>query len=92
LGNYDRINHDMFDIQVNEGLTLDLVFDRQSPDWAEAMFSERLQAQGLELDLVRLCEASLFISMLPLHVDRPRKVLGFVVNAAAILQRLGTSL
>ncbi len=88
LGNYDRINQDMFDIQVGEDLKLRLVFDRAAPDWAERMFTQRIDQSGYDLRLVRLCEASLFISMLPLHMDRPRKVLGFAVNAVNILDQL----
>lgn len=85
LGSYDFINQDMFDVQVDEEMKLRLVLDRSPPEWAAAMFEQRLEQAGFDLTLVRLCEASLFISMLPLHIDRPRKVLGFAINAVNIL-------
>lgn len=88
LGQYDLINHDSFDIQVDEALRLKLVLDRPAPEWAAPMFAERQRAAGFDPGLVRLCEASLFVSMLPLHIDRPRKVLGFAINADAILGAL----
>jgi len=92
LGSYDHINQDMFDVQVDEKLNLSLVLDRQPPEWAGAMFENRLREIGYDPLLVRLCEASLFISMLPLHIDRPRKVLGFVIKGVEILDQVESSL
>jgi hypothetical protein len=87
-GNYDFVNQDMFEVQIDESLRPRLILDRAPDGWASAMFVERLPAAGFDPDLVRLCEASLFISMLPLHVDRPRKVLGFVLLAIGIVEAL----
>jgi hypothetical protein len=92
LGSYDLINQDMFDLEVDEELGLRLVLDRQPPPWARPLFVERLNRIGFDPVLVRLCEASLFISMLPLHIDRPRKVVAFVVNAVAILDEVEANL
>jgi|RhiMethySRZTD1v2_1073278.scaffolds.fasta_scaffold06126_6 hypothetical protein len=86
LGSYDFINNDKFDVLVDEKLVLQLSLEGGPPPWAAPMFVNRLQAAGFRPDLIRLCEASLFISMLPLHVDRPRKVLGFAINASLILE------
>jgi hypothetical protein len=52
------------------------------------MFLAKLEAEGFDARATRLCEASLFISMLPLHMDRPRKVLGFAIRGASILDEL----
>ena len=38
--------------------------------------------------LVRIYEASLFLSMLPLHIDYPQKVFGFLLNAINILKEI----
>ena len=38
--------------------------------------------------LVRVYEASLFLSMLPLHIDNPHKVFGFILNVNNILKEL----
>ena len=87
-GSYDFVNQGMFEIRIDTALRLQLVIDRTPPDWAAPMFVKKLQDADLSPDLVRLCEASLFISMLPLHADRPRKVLGFILVAIGILDEL----
>lgn len=88
LGHYDFINQGKFDIAVDEGLRPKLVFDPPPPSWAADMFVAALDEAGYDPRMVRLCEASLFISMLPLHIDRPRKVLGFALRGVAILDEL----
>ena len=37
---------------------------------------------------VRIYEASLFLSMLPLHMDNPHKVFAFILNAKNILEEI----
>jgi len=88
LGGYDFINQGKFDIQVDEGLRPTLILENPPADWARTLFLKKLDAAGFDADMVRLCEASLFISMLPLHMDRPRKVLGFAIRGASILDEL----
>lgn len=90
LGHYDFINQGKFDIGVDEALHPRLILEPPPPAWAAPMFIAQLEAAGYNARLVRLCEASLFISMLPLHMDRPRKVLGFALRGAAILDELAT--
>lgn len=88
LGGYDFINHDKFDLSVDEQLRLRLSLESPPLDWAGPLFLAEARKAGFEMDLMRLCEASLFISMLPLHMDRPRKVLAFAVTASTILDSL----
>jgi hypothetical protein len=91
LGNYDFINHGKFDIDIDETLHFRLQLEDRPPPWTARMFLDRLDKSGFDPKLTRLCEASLFISMLPLHMDRPRNVLAFAINAAGILDQLSTS-
>lgn len=86
-GAYDFLNHDKFEIRVDEKLVPTLTIEDPPPAFAPTMFVEQLEQAGFDATLTRLFEASLFISMLPLHVDRPRKVLAFALNASAILDR-----
>lgn len=88
LGNYDFINHDMFELEVNEQIGLKLRLERKSPAWAGQQFASRILDSGFDPYVVRICEASLFLSMLPLHVDRPRKVLAFAMNAVQIMDEI----
>jgi hypothetical protein len=88
LGGYDFINQGKFDIQVDDALRPTLTLENPPADWARRLFLEKLDAAGFDAELVRLCEASLFISMLPLHMDRPRKVLAFAIRGVSILDEL----
>ncbi|HEY0941154.1 MAG TPA: hypothetical protein VGE08_13725 [Steroidobacter sp.] len=88
VGNYDFINLGKFDIHVDERLHLRLQIENPPAPWAAELFRRHLTRAGYDFELTRLCEASLFISMMPLHIDRPRKVLGFAINAANLLDEL----
>ncbi|TVQ86540.1 MAG: hypothetical protein EA397_20290 [Deltaproteobacteria bacterium] len=86
LGAYDVINHELFDVIVGPDQSLQLKLDVEvDPSYGRA-FVARVQAAGFEVDRMRLYEASLFLSMLPLHIDSPRKVLAFAVTAVALLE------
>ena len=47
-----------------------------------------LEKNQFSYPVVRLYEASLFLSMLPLHMDNPQKVFGFLLNGIEILQEV----
>lgn len=88
LGEYDFINQDLFGIAVDAELGLRLDIKNASREWAQKLFHAQLAKPGFDAELTRLCEASLFISMLPLHIDRPRKVLAFAIKAGSILDTI----
>lgn len=88
LGRYDFINQYRFDVRIEDDLRPRLLIDKPPPEWAGRLFAERLEAAGFDLYATRLYEASLFISMLPLHMDWPLKVLAFALTADAILEGL----
>ena len=87
-GNYDFFNNALFDINLDETFThrINIPFDN-SP--YKDVFCEKVTANGYDYLRVRLYEASLFLSMLPLHIDYPHKVLGFIINAVNILDEIG---
>ena len=89
MGGYDFLNNGLFDVGVND--TLGLQLELHEPDGRDALraaFLERLKAAGFDPVRIRLYEASLFLSMLPLHRESPRKLLGFVLNAIRILDQV----
>lgn len=86
-GSYDYFNSDLFEISLNDKLKLKLKVDCDNHEFKE-MFYRCLQEHGIDSKLVRLYEASLFLSMLPLHIDREKKVFGFICNAVDILKEL----
>lgn len=86
-GHYDFLNSDLYEINVADDLKSKLLVYADNRAYVEA-FKGRLCEMGVDFRLVRLYEASLFISMLPLHMDRPKKVYAFILNAIAILDSL----
>jgi hypothetical protein len=88
LGGYDFLNHGLFDIFVDELLRIELRTDRPPPGVREQGFRERLTRNGFDPVRTRLYEATLFLSMLPLHVEAPRKLLAFALTAANILDEV----
>ncbi|MBA4040230.1 MAG: hypothetical protein C0474_00200 [Sphingobium sp.] len=88
LGCYDFINNGLFSIEVGDRLQLELNVARRGDAALADRFRNRLAAAGYAVRLVRLYEVSLFISMLPLHIDYPRKLLALAVTAMRILDEL----
>lgn len=86
-GSYDYFNSDLFEISLNEKLKFQLTVDCDNEQYIN-IFKEYLKENELDYRLVRLYEASLFLSMLPLHIDREKKVFAFVLNAVRILEEL----
>ncbi|HVJ35767.1 MAG TPA: hypothetical protein VND94_21850 [Terriglobia bacterium] len=89
LGNYDFINNGLYDLVLDDGLRprLELHIETDLGEMQQA-FKGRLASHGFDLELVRLYEASLFLSMVPLHIDIPSKALAFLINAEEILTKL----
>lgn len=89
-GLYDFFNSGLYDVSIKRDLQLQLSID--ADDAAAANFKEIfkgfLDQNGFDYRLVRLYEASLFLSMLPYHMDQPGKVFGFLLNAIGILEEL----
>ena len=86
-GNYDFFNTGSYSINYNKDLKfcLNVYTDNTK---AKEIFRSYLSANHYDYSLVRLYEASLFLSMLPLHIDNPHKVFGFILNAINILKEL----
>lgn len=86
-GRYDFFNTNMYDIHVDHNMKMKLTIFFDNSRYKE-IFKEFLESNGYDYHLVRLYEASLFLSMLPLHIDNPNKVLGFLLNAIDILKEV----
>ncbi len=86
-GRYDFFNNDLFEITVDKDLSSKLTIDFDNSEYVN-IFKSKVEENGFNYTLVRLYEASLFISMLPLHIDNPHKVFGFILNAANILDEI----
>lgn len=86
-GGYDFFNSGLYEISVKRDLKLELAIDVDTAPFGE-IFREYLEKNGFSYPLVRLYEASLFLSMLPYHMDQPGKVFGFLLNAVKILDEV----
>lgn len=86
-GLYDFFNAAMYDISLDEDMRIVLNIDK-SNEAEKEIFAAFLADNGFDYKRVRLYEASLFLSMLPLHMDNPKKVMGFVLNAVNILAEI----
>lgn len=86
-GNYDFFNVGAYDIEMNKQMKLELHIHFDNTKYKE-IFKQYLKDAGYNYLLVRLYEASLFLSMLPLHIDNPHKVLAFLLNAINILKEI----
>ena len=86
-GRYDFFNNAMFDIKLGEDLTYQLEIPFDNARYKE-IFREKCEANGFDWWSVRVYEASLFLSMLPLHIDNPQKVFGLLLNAKNILKEI----
>ncbi len=86
-GSYDYFNSDQYEISLDPDMKLSLKIDSDNDRFIK-IFREYLEKNDIDYKLVRLYEASLFLSMLPLHIDRPKKVLGFILNAERIMDEI----
>lgn len=86
-GCYDFFNSGLYEISIRRDLQLSLSVDVEEAPYVE-VFREYLEKNGYDYALVRLYEASLFLSMLPYHMDQPGKVFGFLLNAIRILEEV----
>ncbi|MFW5753027.1 MAG: phosphotransferase [Planctomycetota bacterium] len=90
LGCYDLINHDRFELRLDADLHLKMELLAPPLEHQQEIFIATMEELGFPRTLLRLGEASLFLSMLPLHIDVPKKVVGFVLTAERILTELET--
>ncbi|MBR5377442.1 MAG: hypothetical protein IK139_09205 [Lachnospiraceae bacterium] len=86
-GLYDLFNYGLYRFDINEDLTSGLEIDFDGSGY-EKHFAAALQKNGYDLKTVRIFEVSLFLSMLPLHMDYPKKVFAFMKNAERIMDEI----
>lgn len=88
LGDYDFINNGLYRMGFSDSNDLHLSFGHTNHDALKPMFVDSVKAMGHDPHIVRLGEASLFLSMLPLHIDYPNKVMAFMLRAKQILDEV----
>ena len=86
-GGYDFFNSGLYQVSLDRDLKWELSVDAVLAPYQEA-FTAKLRENGYDPSYVRICEAGLFLSMLPYHMDQPGKVFGFLLNAIRIMEQL----
>lgn len=86
-GRYDFFNNALFDIKIDSTFTYNLEIPFDNTRYVQ-IFRKKAEENGFNYLAVRIYEASLFLSMLPLHIDNPHKVFGFILNAKNILEEI----
>lgn len=86
-GMYDLFNYGLYRFDIDEDLAPVLELDHDGGEY-EKRFASCLEKNGFSVRAVRIFEVSLFLSMLPLHMDYPKKVFAFMKNADRIMQDL----
>ena len=84
---YDFFNNGLYEINVDSNFqyNLKISFDNEK---YKKIFRHKVEQNGFNYWSVRIYEASLFLSMLPLHIDNPHKVFGFILNVNNILKEI----
>lgn len=91
LGRYDMLVYGEFSIVMENDLSLHVqIADKPGADSLEKRFIDFLGGKKIDLGKSRLFEASLFLSMLPLHADSPLRMQGQLLRALDIHKRLTT--
>lgn len=90
-GRYDFFNSGLYDVALDSDLSFKLSIDFDNSPYI-SLFKNYLSQYGFDYACTRLFEASLFLSMLPLHMDYPQKVFGFLLNALNIMKEVRTCL
>jgi hypothetical protein len=89
IGGYDFVNSGLAECKIDPEMVLALTLERGGPRaWLKSAFRNRLAELGWDTKLVRAIEASLFLSMLPLHIDSPDKLPAFCLIAGGIIEEL----
>lgn len=88
LGDYDFINNGLYNVGFSDSNDLTLKFTHTNHEALKPIFLQQVKALGHDIRLIRLGEASLFLSMLPLHIDFPNKVIAFMLKARQILDEV----
>ncbi|NQZ07867.1 MAG: hypothetical protein HRT35_11960 [Algicola sp.] len=85
LGDYDYINNGIYSVEMNAQCQLEVVIDHRTPA-LKTEFIDYIHSLGINSQELRVLECSLFLSMLPLHIDMPHKVFALLVRGIEILR------
>jgi hypothetical protein len=88
LGDYDFINNGLYKVGFADDNNLVLELTQTNQEALKSIFVQQVKNMGHNMRTMRLGEASLFLSMLPLHMDYPNKVIAFMLKARQLLDEV----
>lgn len=90
LGDYDWITSGRYRVAMDDdrSLGIHLIDGNTALAPRKQAFVRRIEQRGIDPRVLRTCEASLFLSMLPLHSEHPNKLLALALNVVRILDEL----
>lgn len=87
LGLYDLINNGKVGVTLDHDANFILTPTDDTYNLYAPIFESEIKSD-VDLVALRLGEASLFLSMVPLHLDHPQKVIAFIITANNILKNI----
>ena len=87
LGNYDFIINNLSKINFSEEMEASNEFNFKFDSNHDAIFRDFLKSFNLDYRLVRIVESSLFLSMLPLHIENTKKVYSLALRSVEIYNK-----
>ena len=88
LGDYDLINNNLIKAEFSSEGFFKLKQHNKNYDNFKVLFINKVSQMGLDIKTLRLAESSLFLSMLPMHIDFPNKTMAFILRAKQILDEI----
>ena len=88
IGNYDYIVHGLANFDFNSDLEVSITYSKEQNQHLISCFLKLLDKFEIDLGLVRLIEASLFLSMLPLHNDNLMRSAMLALRGKEILSEI----
>jgi hypothetical protein len=86
LGNYDQIVYENYYLDL-KNINIDFYQDQNK--YFINIFKNYLQKKDIDYNLLRVYEASIFVSMLPNHIEDDKRIAAFIINCNNILNELG---
>jgi hypothetical protein len=87
LGGYDHIINNIAEINFDNNMKASLQFNHNLDEYKN-IFKTFVNSLGFDYYLVRQIEISLFLSMLPLHIESPKKVNMLVLRVCELINGL----
>ncbi len=89
ISKYDILNMDLGTYQIDKNKSFEFIDDHNdSYELLKLTYQDLLDNFGLEDNTIKIVEASLFFSMLPLHTENLKKILSFYLKFISLIDEI----